>query len=193
MNKNKYTKLNDNEPTFTSDITNKQDVKDLIFSSPTMTKHFIDFTVDDDLGSDHNIITATFTNKGITTPKEQKTINLYHKANWTKINDNIIKDISNTKLDHNSTCEQINNYVIEFTTSIQNNIKENVKTKVIKPEQVGLPELVRNMIKDKKYIRKKYKQTRLKYYKTLYNKHNKEIKEQIKKHNQENWERKSND
>ena len=49
------------------------------------------------------------------------------------------------------------------------------------------------MIKDKKYIRKKWKQTGLKYYKTLYNKHNNEIKKLIKQEKQKNWNRKCND
>ncbi len=52
-NKYKYTKLNDNQPTYTNDISNKEDVKDLIFSSPQIFKTFKEFWVDEDLGSDH--------------------------------------------------------------------------------------------------------------------------------------------
>ena len=80
-NQYKYTKLNDNEPTYTNDKTGKQDVKDLIFSSPKMIHTFKEFWVDEDLGSDHNTIIATFSNKGIAY--------IYHKADRQLINNNI--------------------------------------------------------------------------------------------------------
>ena len=48
------------------------------------------------------------------------------------------------------------------------------------------------MIKAKKYIRKKWQKTRIQYYKTLYNQHNKEIKRLIKIENNKNWENKCN-
>ena len=66
INEHKYTKLNDNEPTYTNDRTGAQDVKDLIFSYPEMTKIFVEKFVEEDLGSGHNIITATFTQTGNT-------------------------------------------------------------------------------------------------------------------------------
>ena len=56
----KHTKINDNEPTYTNDVTGKGDVKDLIFASPKMIETFQDFWVDEDLGSDHRAIIATF-------------------------------------------------------------------------------------------------------------------------------------
>ena len=79
-NKYRYTKLNDNHPTYTNDYTGKQDVKDLIFSSPKMTATFKEFWVDEDLGSDHNTIIAIFSHEGITYKIPPKNIYLYHKA-----------------------------------------------------------------------------------------------------------------
>ena len=49
------------------------------------------------------------------------------------------------------------------------------------------------MIKDKKHIRNKYKQTRIKYYKTMYNNLNKQIKKLIKEENKTSWQNKCND
>ena len=63
-----------------NDHTGKEDVKDLIFASPTMTKSFKDFWVDEDLGSDHRTINATFSSQPLTYNKHPKTILLYHKA-----------------------------------------------------------------------------------------------------------------
>ena len=45
INTHKYTILNDNEPTYTNDRTGKQDVKDVMFSSPEMAKKFVEFWV----------------------------------------------------------------------------------------------------------------------------------------------------
>ena len=72
MNKHRYTKLNDNEPTFHSDRTHTEDVKDLIYSSPEISKRFRDFWVDEDLGSDHKTIFATFSHKGTYHPTPHK-------------------------------------------------------------------------------------------------------------------------
>ncbi len=188
-----YTKLNDNEPTYTNDRTGKQDVKDLIFSSPSLTKEFIEFWVDEDLGSDHNIITATFSDTGITTNTTQREIKLYHKADWNHINEQITTTMTTTTLNHKSTINEIDNYITKLTTNITKTINDNVKTKTITENRIGLPKHIRNMIKDKKYIRKKWKQTGIKYYKTLYNTHNNEIKKLIKLENQKRWARKCND
>ena len=102
-NQYKYTKLNDNEPTYTNDATGKQDVKDLNFSSPKMTHTFKEFWVDEDLGSDHNTIIAT--------PRPTKEIFIYHKADWQLINNNIENTMKHQHLNHNSHTNEINNYI----------------------------------------------------------------------------------
>ena len=98
----KYTILNDNEPTYTNDRTGEQDVKDLMFSSREMAKKFVEFWVEEDLGCDHNIITATFKQPGTLPPRPTKTIKLYHKANWKHKQHN-----NNTNGQH-TTKQQIN-------------------------------------------------------------------------------------
>ena len=114
-NQYKYTKLNDNEPTYTNDKTGKQDVKDLIFSSPKMTHTFKEFWVDEDLGSDHNTIIATFSHKGIAYIKPTKEIFIYHKADWQLINNNIENTMKHQPLNHNSSTNEINNYITKLT------------------------------------------------------------------------------
>ena len=194
-NQYNYTKLNDNEPTYTNDTTALQDVKDLMFSSPTLTREFLEFWVDEDLGSDHNIITATFKDTGITYDKNKNKIEikLYHKADWNHINDQITTTMTNITLNHKSTTTDIDNYVTTLTTTISKTIKDNVQTKTIEDNKIGIPKYIRDMIKDKKYIRKKWKQTGIRYYKTMYNKYNNEIRKLIKEENQKNWNRKCND
>ena len=101
-NQYNYTKLNDNEPTYTNDTTALQDVKDVIFSSPTLSRKFLEFWVIEDLGSDHNIIIATFKDTGITNDKNKnkREIKLYHKADWNHINEQITTTMTNITLNN---------------------------------------------------------------------------------------------
>ena len=55
-------------------------MKDLIFASPKMMETFQDFWVDEDLGSDHRAIIATFSSQPLTHDKPKKTILFYHKG-----------------------------------------------------------------------------------------------------------------
>ena len=52
-----------------------------MFSSPEMTKKFVDFGVEEDLGSDHNIITATFTQLETHRPKPQSKLETHKQHN----------------------------------------------------------------------------------------------------------------
>ena len=106
-----YTKFNDDEPTYTNNRTGTQDVKDLIFSSPGMTKKFLDFWVGEDLGSDRNIINATFTPIKTQQLKPLKTIKLYHKANWKHINDTITTQMEDLQINNKSTRKDIDQYI----------------------------------------------------------------------------------
>ena len=179
-NKYRYTKLNDNQPTYTNDITAKQDVKDLIFSSPKMTESFQEFWVDEDVGSDHNTIIATFSHQGLTHIIPAKQIYLYHKADWQAINKNIDNKMKQHKIDHKSTHQEINQYITTLTNTINENIKENIKKITIQPNKIGHPPFIRELIKEKCKTRQLYQQSRRQHYKTEYNRLNKQIKILIK-------------
>ena len=95
-----------------------------------MIRTFIDFWVDEDIGSDHNIIIARFSQKGINNPQPKKIIKLYHKADWKHINDTITQQMmTNTTLNHKSSNKDIDNYISKLTTTINNTINDNVKNK----------------------------------------------------------------
>ena len=145
--KNEYTKLNDNQPTYTNERTGKQDVKDIIFSSKSMTQKFIEFSVEDDLGSDHNIITATFKNTNITTFTPKRTIYIYHKANWTHINNTITAKMNFSTLNHQSTTDDIDKYTQNLTNAINTTIKDNVETTKLKENSIGISEHVKKQLK----------------------------------------------
>ena len=97
--------------------------------------------------------------------------------------------MANTQPDNKSTRKYINQYINKLTNTITTTLDQNVPTKTIKENQLGLYTLIRDMIKDKKFIRKKWQKNKDK---TRYNQHNKEIKRLIKIENNNNWENKCN-
>ena len=193
MDRHNYTKLNDNEPTYTNDTTGRQDVKDIIFTSPRISETFQDFWVDDDLGSDHNTIFASFTHQGVAHKIAPKYVLLHHKADWQLINNNITQEMDTLKLNNKSTQHDIDTYITHLTSTINENIENHVKKIKIEPQKIGLPPFIRDLIKDKRKIRKKYQKSRKQEHKTEYNKLNKQIKTLIKEYKQDNWANKCND
>ena len=158
-----------------------------------MTESFQEFWVDEDLGSDHNTIIATFSHQGLTYIIPPKQIHLYHKADWQAINKNIDNKMKQHRIHHKSTHQEINQYITTLTNTINENIKENVKTITIQPNKIGLPPFIRELIKEKRKTRKLYQQSRRQHYKTEYNRLNKQIKILIKQEHKNNWENKCND
>ena len=114
-----------------------------------MAKKFVEFWVEEDLGSDHNIIT-TFKQPGTLQPKPTRTIKLYHKANWKHINNTITTQMANTTLNNKSTKKDIDKYINKLTDTITTTLDANIATKTIKENGIGLPKLITDMIKDKK-------------------------------------------
>ena len=127
-----------------------------------MTRTFVDFWVDEDIGSDHNIIIETFSQNGITNKQPEKIIKLYHKANWNTINTIITDKMTNDNIDHNASRQDIDKYITKLTNTITNTINDNVKTKTITQNKIGLPKHILKMIKDKKYYRRQWQKNTLK-------------------------------
>ena len=97
-----------------------------------MMETFQDFWVDEDLGSDHRAIIATFSSQPLTHDKPKKKILLYYKADWTAINNSITNEMTKLHLDHTSSTEAIDNYtstltsLTTLTSVIQTTVIQNV-------------------------------------------------------------------
>ena len=97
------------------------------------------------------------------------------------------------KINEQMTCDEADNYIQTLTNTIDKTVKEKVKTITITPEKIGLPEHVIKLIQEKHKLRKLYKRTGNKLYKTQYNTLNREIKEHVKTEHKINWENKCDD
>ena len=171
------TLTNDGTPTHTCDSTNDKDILDLMFISPPIIPHFRDFWVGEDLGSDHNTIIGVFSHTTLIDELPPHTVMLYHKADWKDINLTITNTMTNHTLDiHTSTIQDIDNYVNTLTATITQTIDERVQSKTLKLNSVGLPQAIRDLIKEKRRQRRYWQQTRQQHYKTNYNRLDRTIK-----------------
>ena len=82
---NNLTLINDGTPTYTN-ASGKEGVNDLIFISQPTIPNFRDFWVGDDNGSDHFIINGVFHISPFIIKMNEKTVRLFHKADWIDIN-----------------------------------------------------------------------------------------------------------
>ena len=159
-------------------VTNDKDILDLMFISPPIIPHFRDFWVGEYLESDHNTIIGVFSHTPLINELPPQTVMLYHKADWKDINQTVIYTMTNHTLDiHTSTIQDIDNCVNTLTDTITQIIDERVQSKTLKPNSVGLPQVIRDLIKEIRRQRRYWQQTRQQHYKTNYNRLDRTIKQ----------------
>ena len=153
---------------------------DLIFISQSIIPNFRDFWVGDDHGSDHFIINGVFSYTLIYNKMNEKTVRLFHKANWIDINFSIRTTMTKTTLNkRNVTEDEIDNYVDTLTNTITSVIAEKVPTKSIKRNSMGLPIEIRELIRQKRHQWRLSQKTRVPQYKTNANRLQKRISKDI--------------
>ena len=102
--------------------------------------------------------------------------------------------MTNHTLDiHTSTIQDVDNYVHTLADTITQTIDERVQSKTLKPNSVGLPQAIRDLIKEKRRQRRYWQQTRQQHYKTNYNRLDRTIKQYTRQTRQNNWTKYCND
>ena len=88
-------------------------------SRKSIIPNFKDFWVGDDHGSDHFIINGVFSYTPIYNKMNEKTVRLFHKADWIDINFSIRTTMTKATLNkRNVTEDEIDNYVDTLTNTI---------------------------------------------------------------------------
>ena len=186
---NNLTLINDDTYTNASD---KEDVNYLIFISQLTVPNFRDFWMGDDNGSDHFIINGVFSYKPIYNKMNEKTVRLFHKADWIDINFAIRSTMTKTTLNKMTiTGDEMDNYVDTLTNTIISAIAEKVSTKSIKRNSIGLPIEIRELIRQKRHQRRLWQRTRIPQYKTNANRLQKRISKRGRK--RDSWKMYCND
>ena len=186
---NDLTLINDGTPTCRN-ASGKEDVNDLIFISQPIVPNFRGFWVGDDNGSDHFIINGVFSYKPIYDKMSEKTVRLFHKADWIDFNFAIRSTMTKTTLNKMTiTGDEIDNYVDTLTNTITSGIAEKVptKTKTIKRNSIGLPIEIRELIRQKRHQRRLWQRTRIPQYKTNANRLQKRISKDITARKRDSW------
>ena len=134
----------------------KEDVNDLIFISQPINPKFMDLWV----GVNLWLIRSLYYKWGIfITPiynkMNEKTVRLFHKADWIDINFAIRSTMTTTTLNKVTIPEdEIDNYVDTVTNTITSVIAEKVPAKSTKRNSIGLPTEIRELIRQKRHQRR---------------------------------------
>ena len=99
--------------------------------------------------------------KPIYNKMNEKTVRLFHKADWIDINFAIRATMAKI-----ITEDEIDNYVYTLTNAITSAIAEKVPTKTIKRNSIGLPIEIRELIRQKRHPRRHWEKTRIPQYKS---------------------------
>ena len=119
----------------------------------------------------------------------EKTVMLFHKADWTDIDFAIRSTMTKTTLNKMTIAEdEIDNYGDTLTNTITSAIAEKVLTKTIKRNSIGLPIEIRELIRQKRHQRRLWQRTRLPHYKTNANRLQKRISKDITARKRASWE-----
>ena len=188
MEEQNYTLANDHEPNHVNNTTGKETVKSLIFISNPIFNLLKSVEISESLGSDHFITVATLNIKANKMVKPKRTVYLYHLADSEKIGAKINEHMSKYQLTHESTCAEIDEYTHELASVIQTTVNSDVPSKILDFKNVGLPKEIRDLIKEKRYLLKLYRRTRIQSYKTEVNRLSKEVKTHIKNHSDKDWQ-----
>ena len=118
----------------------------------------------------------------------EKTVWLFHKADWIDINFSICTTMTKTTLNkRNVTEDEIDNYVDTLTNTITSVIAEKVPTKSIKRNSMGLTIEIRELIRQKRHQRRLWQKTRVPQYKTNANRLQKRISKDITIRKRHSW------
>ena len=134
----------------------------------------------DDNGSNHFIINGVFSYKPIYNKMNEKTVRLFHKADWIDINFAIRSTMTKTTLNKMTTTEdEIDNYVDRLTNTITSAIAKKVPSKSVKQNSIRLPIDIRELIRQKRHEKRLWQRTRIPQYKTNGNRLQKRVSKDI--------------
>ena len=181
---------NDETPTYYCKGTQTESILDHILISKSLSSSFNDILIhDEDIGSDHNLMTAWFGLKTLTNDDNQtRTIRLYHKLDWTETNNNLLHDYNSSNTSRVTKPHLFIDAKTDTLTNLIQSIQNKIPTQNIKPKNIGLPTEVRELIKDKRKTRNKWKKTKDPQLKTKYNFLKQKLTKLIQREKENKWE-----
>ena len=176
----------------------KMDTIDYIIFSPTLIANISRVNSELDIPSDHCTMTATLKSEKIRSEDRNISLKLYHKANWSKINENIKNKLNKLSGILNILKTRPVNEIKLFFDKLANKLIEIINDEIeksileikIKERNSNLPEFIRQKIKNKRSLRRLYIQTKDQNIKPTLNSIKKEIKKDKNNYREKQWESK---
>ena len=199
ISENFFEAIENNNPTICSYSTNTHDTVDYIFASNEIIDHFDKITIDHNLASDHYML-HTVLNRSIPIINKKITVKLYNKVNWPETNDKLKEDLEKIGVElfeeikkNTSEIEStLDLYTNKFTEKITEVIDQ-IPSKVLKGKNLELPSDIRDMIKERRNLRREYIRTRDPNTKSEINSLTKNIRKEITKYRKSKWDKKTSE
>ena len=187
----KLVMLNNDQPTYEPlHRLSYKAILDFALGSNKLRELVSQFSVTDELRSDHLSIQLSLDTKNHKFARPHVESKVVTKINWHSF-DRLIKQQIPADTNCN-TIEGINLAVLDLTSKIQSATEESTETRTIQfnPDQhLQLPRFILDKIKEKRKLERQLKQSRNGQLKTLINKLGETITHLINKHNGDKWKR----
>ena len=95
-------------------------------------------------------------------------IKLYHKVDWSMANNRLLHDYNSMTFTDDKPITELDNKVRHLTSLLQD-IHESIPDHDIKQNNIPLPTEIRDIIKDKRQTRNRWRKTRDPHLKSRYN------------------------
>ena len=144
------------------------DTIDYIIISPSFIANISDVNSELDIPPDHCTMTVTLKSKKLRSQDRNISLKLYHKADWSKINESIKNKLNRLSgifdIIKRRPTNEIKLFLDELASKlieiIHYEVEKNIPEIKIKERNTYLPECIQQKIKNKRSLRKLYIQTK---------------------------------
>ena len=182
--------LNNDEHTHMDRAKGSTDILDMVFISPNLAKHDIQFQIGDDLGCDHLPIEIS-----IDTPTHRSSCTNHTKYKFDQTDREVFEstlDEALGSMDFSGllSTSDLDKYADFIVTAISTAVDKAIpKSKSVRPESNPISDETLALIKEKRRLRRQYSQNKDPAIKTRINQLQKQVKEELKVESLVNWEK----
>ena len=174
------------------------DTIDYIIISPSLIANISNVNSETDIPSDHCTLKVTLKSEKLRSEDRNISLKLYHKADWSKINESIKNKLNRLSGIFDITKRRPSNEIKLFLDKLASKlievihyeVEKNIPEIKIKERNRYLPEYIRQKIKNKRSLRRLYIQTKDQNIKPTLNLIKKEIKKDINNYREKQRENK---
>ena len=187
--------LNNDEHMHMDRAKGNTDILDMMFISPNLAKHDIQFQIGDDLGSDHLPIEISIDNSPPPPPPHRNTFTNHTKYKFDQTDREVFKSTLEEALGSADFSEllstsDLDKYADFIVTAMSTAVDKAIpKVKNVRPESNPISDEIIALIKEKRRLRRHNSQNKDPAVKTRINQLQKQVKEELKIKSLVSWEK----